>query len=128
MAQTPTAEPGECARAAQARLARTVNLGPDLGAAMERGWTIDIERSHLEACAQAGFTAVRLLVCLAAHRTPGGLDPAVLHRVETIVDEATELGLAVAVSNHLPGPTADPEADLAATLADACRCPTPSAT
>ena len=119
MAQTPTTEPGERARAAQARLARTVNFGPDLGAAMERGWTIDIERSHLEACTQAGFTAVRLLICLAAHRTPGGLDPAVLHRVEAIVDDATELGLAVAVSNHLPEPTADPEADLAATLADA---------
>jgi hypothetical protein len=53
MPQTPTTEPGELARAAQARLAHTVNFGPDLGAARERGWTIDIERSDLEACAQA---------------------------------------------------------------------------
>src|ERR1022692_5163885 len=119
MPQTPTTEPGELPRAAQARLARTVNFGPDLGAAQERGWTIDIERSHLEACAQAGFTAIRLGINLAFHRTPGGLEPAMLHRVEAIVDDATELGLAVAVSNNLPDLTADPEADLAATLADA---------
>jgi endoglucanase len=119
MPQTPSTEPGELARTAQARLARTVNFGPDLGAARERGWTIDIERSHLEACAQAGFTAIRLLINLALHRTPGGLEPAMLHRVEAIVDDATELGLAVAASNNLHDLTADPEADLAATLADA---------
>jgi endoglucanase len=107
------------ARVAQARLARTVNLGPDLGAALERGWTIDIERSHLEACAQAGFTAIRLLIYLAAHRTRRGLDPAALRRLEAIIDDATGLGLAVAVSNHLPEKMAhDPEEDLAATLAD----------
>ncbi len=40
MPQAPAAEPGERARAAQARLARTVDFGPDLGAAQERGWTI----------------------------------------------------------------------------------------
>jgi endoglucanase len=119
MPQAPTTEPGELARAAQARLARTVNFGTDLGAARERGWTIDIRRSHLEACAQAGFTAIRLLVSLALHRTPGGLDPAMLHRVEAIVDDATELGLAVAIANNVPGLTADAEADLAAAPADA---------
>ena len=84
-------EPAELARAAQARLARTVNAGPDLGAELEHGWTIDIQRSHLEACAQAGFTAVRLLIYLTAHRTTAGLDPGMLRRVEQIVDEATSL-------------------------------------
>lgn len=119
MPQTPTTEPGELARAAQAQLARTVNFGPDLGAARERGWTVDIQRSHLEACAQAGFTAIRLLINLALHRTPGGLDPGMLRHVEAIVDDATELGLAVAVANNLHDQTADAETDLAATLADA---------
>jgi endoglucanase len=88
------------ALAACKRLARTVNMGPDLGADAERGWTFDIDQAHLDACAQHGFTAIRLLICLAAHRTPGGLDPRMLRRVEAIVDDATALGLAVVISNH----------------------------
>lgn len=119
MPSTPATEPDELARAAQAGLARTVCFGPDLGATRERGWTVDIERSHPEACAQAGFTAIRLLINLALHRTSGGLDPAMLRHVGAIVDDATELGLAVAVANNLHDQTADAKADLAATLADA---------
>jgi len=85
---------------------------------MERGWTIDIERSHLEACALAGFTAIRLLIGLAAHRRPGGLNPAILHRVEAIIDDATDLGLAVVIANN-PDPEllAEPQAHLGTTLA-----------
>jgi endoglucanase len=118
--RTPTTEPGELARAAQARLARTVNVGPDLGGPQERGWTIDVQRSHLEACREAGFTAIRLLIGLAAHRGPGGLDPAMLRRLEVITDDATQLGLAVAIANN-PGAEllTDPESQLGATVADA---------
>jgi endoglucanase len=119
MPQAPTAEPGELARTAQARLARTVNFGTYLGAEREQGWTIDIQRCHLEACAKAGFTAIRLLASLALHRTPGGLDPAMLNRVDAILDDATGLGLAVAISNNVPDLSADADADLAAALADA---------
>jgi endoglucanase len=119
MSSAPTTDPSQLAREAHARLARTVNISPDLGGPMEQGgWTIDIERSHLEACAQAGFTAIRLLMYLTAHRTPAGLDPRVLRRVEQIVDDAASLGLAVAISNHRdPQLIADPEPHLAATLA-----------
>jgi hypothetical protein len=63
-----TTDPIRLVREAHARLARTVNIGPDLGAPQERGWTITVERSHLEDCAQHGFTAVRLLMHLAACR------------------------------------------------------------
>jgi endoglucanase len=120
--QAPTAGPGELARAAQARLARTVNFGPDLGAALERGWTLDIQRSHLEACAQAGFTAIRLLITLAAHRTARGLHPATLARIEAIVDDATALGLAVAISSNPDPPLfTDPQPHLGAALADAAQ-------
>jgi endoglucanase len=106
------------AAAAHKRLARTVNLGPDFGAPLERGWTIEVTPAHLEACARNGFTAIRLLICLAAHRTPAGLDPGMLRRVEAIIDDATALGLAVVVSNHRdPALIADPAPHLAASLA-----------
>jgi endoglucanase len=111
-----SADPSE----AYARLARTVNIAPDLGAPLERGWTASIERSHLEACAEHGFTAIRLLITFAAHRTPTGLDPATLRRVEEIARHAAELGLAVVISNNPdPGLIAGPESHLAATRATA---------
>jgi endoglucanase len=118
MSPVHTTDPSQLARDAHIRLARTVNIGPDLGSPLERGWTIDVERVHLEACAQHGFTAIRLLLGLAAHSTPTGLDPLALRRVEQIVDEATALGLAVVISNN-PHPEllANPEPHLAANLA-----------
>jgi endoglucanase len=111
-----SADPSE----AHARLARTVNIAPDFGSPLEQGWTAGIERSHLEACAEHGFTAIRLLITLAAHSTPAGLDPRMLRRVEEIARHAAELGLAVVISNNPdPGLIADPEPRLAATLATA---------
>ncbi|HMD91557.1 MAG TPA: cellulase family glycosylhydrolase [Trebonia sp.] len=103
-----------------ARLARTVNIAPDLGAVMERGWTTHVERSHLEACAEHGFTAIRLLVTFGAHRTGAGLDPRTLRRVEEIAGQAASLGLAVVVSDN-PDPEliADPGPHLAATVSTA---------
>ncbi len=118
MAAELTTDPSQLAREAHARLARTVNIGPDLGAPQEQGWTITVERAHLEDCARSGFTAVRLLMHLAAHRSPGGLDPGMLRRVEQIADHAASLGLALIIANHRDRElTADPERHLAATLA-----------
>jgi endoglucanase len=120
MSSATAASLGQPAQEAHARLARTVNIAPDLGAALERGWTIDPQRSHLEACAGHGFTAIRLLITFAAHRTAAGLDPGTLRRVEEITDQAAALGLAVVISNNPdPGLIADPEPRLAATLATA---------
>ena len=62
-----TATPVE---AANRRLARTINLGLDLGAPEEAGWTIDVGDQHLERCAQAGFSAVRLGACYGLHASP----------------------------------------------------------
>jgi len=64
-AETSTTSPAETANR---RLARTINIGLDLGAPAERGWTVDVNDDHLARCAAAGFTAIRLLVNLA--RTP----------------------------------------------------------
>ena len=100
------------------RLARTINMGLDLGAPLERGWTIEVSHEQLDACARHGFTAVRVLTCLAEHRAPAGLDPLLLRRVETVLDDASELGLAVILANHLdPALMDDPGPHLAATLA-----------
>lgn len=114
------APPAERALAAHARLARTVNMSQDLGAELERGWSIDIQRRHLADCADNGFTAIRLPVCLAAHRTGGTLDPQMLRRIEHLADQARSLGLAVAVSNHRdPELMASPHAHLGDLLATA---------
>jgi endoglucanase len=118
MPAEPTTEPARLAHEAHARLARTVNIGPDLGAPQERGWTLPVERWHLEDCAQHHFTAIRLLIDLAAHRAAGGLDPRLLKQVERIADQAASLGLAVVIANHRDRELiADPGAPLAATLA-----------
>jgi len=100
MTGEPAASPAELARAAQRGLARTINIGPDFGGPLERNWTVDLRRDHLEACARGGFTAIRLLTYLTAHRTPAGLDPATWRRLEQIVDDATALGLSVIIANH----------------------------
>jgi endoglucanase len=118
VSNAPASEQGALARAAQARLARTVNLAPDFGTPLEQGWTFDLQRSHLEACAQSGFTAIRLLMYLTAHHTAAGLDARVLRRVEQIVDDATALGLGVVIANHRdPELIAHPDSKLPATLA-----------
>jgi endoglucanase len=103
------------AQAAYQRLARTINIPPDLGARHERGWTVPVDRGHLEACAEHGFTAIRMTICLAAHRTPAGLAPDMLGRLEAIAADATDLGLAVVISNHRDlALMADPAAHLPA--------------
>ena len=118
MSAEPTTDPVQLAREAHARLARTVNIAPDLGAPQERGWTMNLQRPHLEDCAHHGFTAIRLLTDLAAHHTPGGLDPRTLQRIEQIADDATSLGLAVVIASRCPRElAADPEPHLPATLA-----------
>src|ERR1700722_6320435 len=73
------------ALAAHKRLGRTGNLGPDFGAPVEQGWTIEVTPAHLEACARHDFTAIRLLICFAAHGNPAGLDPGMLRRLEAIM-------------------------------------------
>ena len=35
-------------------LARTINLGADFGAELERGWTVPVGPHHLDLCREAG--------------------------------------------------------------------------
>ncbi len=93
-------------------LARTVNIGLDLGAPEELGWTIQVTDHHLDQCARAGFTAVRLATSLARHRDaadPRQLDPRTLEHLDQIIQAASERGLAVVIANmHDPDLMADP--------------------
>jgi endoglucanase len=94
-----TATPAE---AANRRLARTINLGLDLGAPEEAGWTIDVGDQHLERVAQAGFSAVRLGACYGLHRRAADshqLQPRALERLEEVIAAASGRGLAVVVAN-----------------------------
>jgi len=100
-AETSTPSP---AQAANRRLARTINIGLNLGAPAERGWTVDVNDDHLARCAAAGFTAVRLLDNLAPHAVPGDperLDPAAVERLVRVVAWATDHGLTVVLAHTL---------------------------
>ncbi|MEC3917532.1 glycoside hydrolase family 5 protein [Nocardia sp. CDC160] len=91
-------------------LARTINIGLDLGADIEQGWTLPVGEHELDLCREAGFTAVRLGVCWAAHTGPGfQIDATALERVATLAEQATERGLALVLTNFLdPELMADP--------------------
>ncbi|GAB2540306.1 glycoside hydrolase family 5 protein [Nocardia heshunensis] len=91
-------------------LARTINIGLELGADIEQGWTIPVGERELDLCRDAGFTAVRLGVCWAAHTGPEfRIDAAALDRVSALAELATARGLALVVTNFLdPDLMADP--------------------
>ncbi|MFI6785928.1 glycoside hydrolase family 5 protein [Nonomuraea sp. NPDC050383] len=103
-------------------LARTVNIGADFGAALEQGWTVPVGPRHLDLCHEAGFSAVRLATCWAAHtiesRGRFTVDPAILDSVDLLLDQAAERGLTV-VLNNLQDPelVADPPRHLDRLLA-----------
>ena len=104
-----TADPLADSNAEQANrlLARTINLGLNLGAPAEASWTVQLGSADLNRCAQAGFTAVRLVVSLAQHCSPTDpvqFEPVVLDRINHVIEGASERGLAVVVANAI-----DPE-------------------
>lgn len=109
---TETASPSADSPAERANrlLARTINLPLYLGAPTESGWTLAVGPRHLELCAQAGFTAVRLALSLAAHhQPPEQVDTAVLDELDQLIRAACDHGLAVVVANmHDPQLMADP--------------------
>ncbi|MDQ2847717.1 MAG: glycoside hydrolase family 5 protein [Actinomycetota bacterium] len=94
------------------RLARTLNVGLDLGSPTKPGWVADVTDDLLGQCARAGFTAIRLVTSMALHTLAAGaprLDPRALERVEQAINAATGHGLAVVLANMLdPELMADP--------------------
>ncbi|MCI0158382.1 glycoside hydrolase family 5 protein [Leifsonia shinshuensis] len=82
-------------------LRKTLNIGLDLGADAERGWTVIATRELFARCADAGFTGVRLVVSLAAHRDGDRLDAEALEGIRSAVETAEDTGLGIAVANQL---------------------------
>jgi endoglucanase len=89
------------ARQAHRRLARTINL--ELANETDV-WGASVRPGHVEACKNAGFTAVRLPVSWAKHTSPNPpdyrIDPGHFARVDAVVKQCLSLGLAVIVDNH----------------------------
>ncbi|MCX4099063.1 glycoside hydrolase family 5 protein [Nocardia sp. alder85J] len=102
-------------------LARTINVCPDLGAAAEAGYTVELTAREFDLFRQAGFSAVRLGVYWAAHCGAGPdfrIAPEILDRVRGYLDLATERGMAVVLTNFLDRELiADPPSYLARLLA-----------
>lgn len=97
---TPKPADAIAARANQL-LARTINIGLNLGSPAEASWTVPVDQAELHRCADAGFTAVRLVASLALHRNATDalrLDPAALDQIDTVIASATERGLAVVLA------------------------------
>lgn len=99
-----------------AQVSRSINLDLALyGDEDRRQWGSQVERKHLVAIKQAGFTAIRLPLYWAAFQDPKPpymVDPAYFPRVNRVIDLALEQGLAVILDNHKDKPlTADPAAN-----------------
>lgn len=97
-------EPGlQPLEAAAPPIQRCVNLGNALEAPREGEWGYRIREQDLLLIEQAGFDSVRLPVKWSAHAAdtpPYTLDPAILNRVESVVDTAISLGLFVVLDVH----------------------------
>jgi endoglucanase len=103
------------------RLARTVNICPDLGSPAEAGYTLDLTEQIFALVAEAGFSAIRLGIYWAAHVGAAPdfrIDPRTLDRIHHYLDLAAEHHLAVVLTNFLdPDLIADPQTHLPRLLA-----------
>ncbi|MEP3071800.1 MAG: glycoside hydrolase family 5 protein [Maricaulis sp.] len=95
-------------------VARCMNLSGALEAEYEGAWGYTIEFGHIDAIAGAGFDTIRLPVRWSAHLRAGDrIDPAVLARVDAIIDHALSRGLSVIVDvHHFDALMRDPEGRL----------------
>jgi endoglucanase len=85
------------------QLGRGMNLGNALEAPKEGDWGIVLQPSDFEAIQAAGFTTVRVPVRWSAHaasKSPYGIDPAFLTRVDKVVAMAKAYELTVVLDMH----------------------------
>lgn len=98
-----TEAPAGDARPPASPVARCINLSNALEAPREGDWGYRIETGHLDAIAAAGFDTVRLPVRVSAHAgaaPPYTIDPALLARLDTVIDAAFGAGLQVILDVH----------------------------
>lgn len=86
------------------RLGRGINFGNALEAPMFEGqWGLVIRDEYFDLIKKAGFDSVRVPVRWSTHAAaepPYTIDPALLSRVDEVVDKALVAGLAVVVNIH----------------------------
>lgn len=104
-AGTPEAapEPDPVAAAINERLGRGINLGNTLEAPHEGLWGVTLHEDDFAAIAQAGFRSVRVPIRWSAHtatRPPYEVSEAIFRRVEWVLEQALEAGLAAMVNVH----------------------------
>lgn len=87
----------------QRRLGRGINMGNCLEAPAEGAWGARIRDGDFANIRRAGFDSVRIPVRWSAHaapQPPHAIDPAFAARVEQVVREALDAGLAVILNVH----------------------------
>lgn len=97
--------PGDGAReglaVASPGIGRCMNISGALEAEYEGAWGYTVDFRHLDAIAGAGFDTIRLPVRWSAHLgADDRIDPAILARVDAIIDHAVSRGLKVIVDVH----------------------------
>ncbi|GFE63383.1 glycoside hydrolase family 5 protein [Litoreibacter roseus] len=78
---------------------RCMNLSNGLDAPYEGAWRYVIEDNHIDAIADAGFDTIRLPVRFSAYYDDG-IAPALLRRVDGIIQRALDQGLQVILDLH----------------------------
>lgn len=94
---------GEDIHAQQRRLGRGLNMGNCLEAPTEGAWGVRIHPGDFANIRRAGFDSVRIPVRWSAHaaaEAPHTIEPAFAARVEEVVREALDAGLAVILNVH----------------------------
>ena len=90
---------------------RCMNMSNALEAPNEGEWTYRIEFPHLAEIAAAGFDTIRLPVRFSNHFDGTSIDPSVLARVDSVIEEAMAQGLTVILDlHHFEEIMVDPEA------------------
>lgn len=79
---------------------RCINLSNALDAPEEGLWGYRIERPHLQEIADAGFDTIRLPVRFSGHLEDGKVSPALLKRVDQVIDWASGYNLSVILVLH----------------------------
>lgn len=98
-----SAEPADGSAPPPAPIARCINISNALEAPREGDWGYTVREADLRRIKAAGFDTIRLPVKWSAHASqtaPYGLEPAILVRVDAIVNAALRENLQVIINVH----------------------------
>ena len=85
------------------RLGQAVNLGNALEAPREGDWGLTLKSWHFERIAEGGFDSVRVPIRWSGHADPTSpytIDPQFFDRIDWVIDQAQQYGLAMVINVH----------------------------